>query len=142
MSTPDPDHIADRDSPNHHAPVRPTWPPPRMPRGPSSLAPHIAAGLSVGCFAGAGYGLSVGVGHMQPTARKTALIWPIRAAPFAHEGAIVGTFCGVVAGGRFGVAIAVDLGYSQPISLRPAWLQRLLTGLTLRARQLAREIQS
>lgn len=82
-----------------------------QPSGHAPSLPHAGVGVSVGCFAGAGYGLAVGVGQVHTVTRKSALIQPSLAAPFAHEGAMVGAFCGVLAGGGFGAAVALHIGY-------------------------------
>lgn len=73
--------------------------------------PQIGTGLSVGCFAGGGYGLAVGVGRLRPIGQNSAIVTPSLSAPFAHNGALVGAFCGVVAGGGFASAVAVHIGY-------------------------------
>lgn len=74
--------------------------------------PRAAAGLSIGCFAGAGYGLAVGIGHMRPFGRKSAVVTPsLSSTPFAHDGTIVGAFCGVMVGVGFASAVAFHIGY-------------------------------
>lgn len=78
----------------------------------SPIYPQAALGLSIGCFAGAGYGLSVGIGALRPVGQKAAVVTPSTSAkPFAHDGPLVGAFCGVFAGAGFASAIAMHLGY-------------------------------
>ncbi|KAI0563199.1 hypothetical protein FGB62_44g126 [Gracilaria domingensis] len=77
-----------------------------------TVRPRIAAGASIGCFAGVGYGLAVGVGRMRSVGRNTAVVTPsLSPAPFAHDGAIMGAFCGVMVGAGFASAIAFHIGY-------------------------------
>lgn len=81
---------------------------------------HSAAGISVGCFIGTGYGLAVGVGRIRSLGSQTALVTP-SATPFAHDGALTGAFCGVMVGAGFGSAVALHLGYTYSAG---AYIQR------------------
>ena len=65
----------------------------------------------MGCFAGSGYGLAVGVGKVKTFSPRAVLIQPTLSTPFAHDGAMIGAFCGVLAGGGFGAAVAFHIGY-------------------------------
>lgn len=87
--------------------------------------PQAAVGASVGCFAGAGYGLAVGFGRVRAVGGAFSLVRP-GAAPFAHDGAVAGAFCGVFVGAGFAAAVAVHLGYSWRIlaDLLPARARR------------------
>lgn len=76
------------------------------------VGPQLATGVTIGCFAGTGYGLAIGVGTIVSGSRNTAIIVPSpRSQPFAHDGPMVGAFCGVVAGGGFATGIGAHLGY-------------------------------
>lgn len=78
----------------------------------------MGAGVSVGCFAGTGYGLAVGMGSVAATSvtRNTALVVPFgKAQAFAHDGAMVGAFCGVVIGGGFASGVGAHFGYRWPL---------------------------
>lgn len=84
----------------------------KLKRPQRSALPRGGAGLSIGCFAGAGYGLFVGIGHLRPIGRRMTIVTPsISAAPFAHEGALTGAFCGVLAGAGFASSVSLHLGY-------------------------------
>lgn len=73
---------------------------------------QLATGVTIGCFAGTGYGLAIGMGTIISGSRNTAVIVPSpRSQPFAHDGPMVGAFCGVVAGGGFATGVGVHLGY-------------------------------
>lgn len=76
------------------------------------VGPQLATGVTIGCFAGTGYGLAIGMGTVISGSRHTAVIVPSpRSQPFAHDGPMVGAFCGVVAGGGFATGIGAHLGY-------------------------------
>lgn len=77
-----------------------------------NASPYAAAGVSIGCFAGAGYGLAVGIGNLRLVGRKNAVVLPsLSPVPFAHDGAILGAFCGVMCGVGFASTVAVHIGY-------------------------------
>lgn len=90
------------------------------------VSPQVGVGVSVGCFAGAGYGLAVGMGSVAATsvARNTALVVPFgKAQLFAHDGGMVGAFCGVVIGGGFASGVGAHFGYR--FTLFDDWIQFL-----------------
>lgn len=101
----------------------------RQPAISVNAAPKLGVGVSVGCFAGTGYGLAVGIGSVTgTTTRNTALIVPsFKAQAFAHDGAMVGAFCGVVLGGGFATGIGAHFGFR--FSLFDEWFTFFGTGL-------------
>lgn len=74
--------------------------------------PRLGVGVSIGCFAGVGYGLAVGIGSVLGSSRNTTLIIPSATSKaFAHDGAMAGAFCGVVVGGGFATGVGAHFGY-------------------------------
>lgn len=74
--------------------------------------PRLGVGVSIGCFAGVGYGLAVGIGNVLGSSRNTTLIVPsVTSKAFAHDGAMAGAFCGVVVGGGFATGVGAHFGY-------------------------------
>lgn len=80
-------------------------------------------GVSAGCFAGAGYGVVVGLGSVRRV-HSGALVTPSM-TPFAHDGYVAGAFCGVAIGGGGGSMLANGLSLHVPLRL-PGSLVRLL----------------
>lgn len=90
-----------------------------------------AVGVSAGCFAGAGYGIVVGLGTVRRS-RAGAVVMPSM-TPFAHDGALAGAFCGVTAGGGAGGMIAHGLSLHVTLRLptKLLWLARRSPQLAL-----------
>lgn len=74
-------------------------------------------GVSAGCFAGAGYGLVIGLGRVTQT-RAGALVTP-STRPFAHDGALAGAFCGVAFGAAAGSMLAQGPTFRTKIQVHP-----------------------
>lgn len=103
--------------------------------------PQLAVGLSIGCFAGAGYGLAVGVGTIVSGSRNTAVIAPsLTSRPFAHDGPMVGAFCGVIAGGGFATGIGSHLGYRWDVF--DEWYQAAAIAIARSISQFSKRIQT
>lgn len=87
-------------------------PAPLSPPPATEIDPKVGVGVSIGCFIGAGHGLTVGIGTLRPITRDVSLVFPTPSqTPFAYNGTIIGAFCGVSAGVGFFSSIAVHLGY-------------------------------
>mmetsp|Transcript_8571 Transcript_8571/g.25767 ORF Transcript_8571/g.25767 Transcript_8571/m.25767 type:complete len:130 (+) Transcript_8571:351-740(+) len=69
--------------------------------------PHGGVGLAIGCFAGAGYGFSIGFGMVSKMGRTGSFVRPSR-TPFAYEGALTGGFCGITVGTGVGAGKRVQ----------------------------------
>lgn len=74
-------------------------------------------GAWVGCFAGAGYGLAVGVGAVKRRARFGGLdfVSPLPARVIVHDGALAGAYCGVGVGVGVGRMLAFGWGIPMPM---------------------------
>lgn len=97
----------------------------RQPAISVQASPQAGVGVSVGCFAGAGYGLTVGFGSIVATTpnNNNALVVPsLKAQAFAHDGALVGAFCGVVLGGGVASGIGAHFGFRWT-NLFDGWFQ-------------------
>lgn len=80
----------------------------------------VGVGVCAGCFAGAGYGLVVGMGRVTQT-RAGALVVP-GTRPFASNGPVTGVFCGVAFGAAAGTMIAQGPSFRTKIHIHPyAW---------------------
>lgn len=90
-----------------------------------NASPQAGVGVSLGCFAGVGYGLSVGIGTVIATTpnNNNAIIVPsLKTQAFAHDGAMLGAFCGVVVGGGLATGIGAHFGFRWT-SLFDDWFQ-------------------
>ena len=79
------------------------------------LEPRVAYGVSIGCYAGVGAGISLGFGRIVNIRKDFALVLP-STMPFLHEGKLVGAYCGLAMGVGFGPGMCSGWGLSWPIS--------------------------
>ncbi|KAA8494913.1 hypothetical protein FVE85_3154 [Porphyridium purpureum] len=111
---------------------------------------RAALGISGGCYVGAGFGFAVGIGNlwMLPGKSDTAIVTPsLQLQPFAHQGYLVGAFCGVAIGSGFGASVAKGIGFAFELEALLALFRALVRGkfvsaLNASARRPKRQVTS